>query len=107
MSGGSSGTKRNISNKENQYLHALVRGVYVRKNLEKGYVFDSSRFNEDFYLAIPLQKGQLSTREILNGEVLSTNVEKDQPLGINNVENLSRNVEIKRMIEERGLGGSL
>ena len=107
MSGGTSETKRNISNKETQYLDALVRGVYVRKNLEKGYVFDSAKFNEDFYLAIPLQKGQLSTREILNGEVLSTNVEKDQPLSINNVENLSQNVEIKKMIEERGLGRSL
>jgi sialic acid synthase SpsE len=107
MSGGSSDNKRTVSKKEIQYLDALVRGVYARKNLEKGYVFDSSKFNEDFYLAIPLQKGQLSTREILNGEVLSTNVDKDQPLGIKHVQNLSLNVEIKKIIEERGLGRSL
>ena len=102
MSGNSSNEKRNISQKEIQYLDALVRGVYAKRNLEKGYVFDSNTFNQDFYLAVPLQKGQLSTREILNGEMLSIDLQKDQPLKIDNVHNLSKNIEIKSLIDNRG-----
>lgn len=103
MCGGSSDAKRNISKKEIQYLDALVRGIYARRDLSKGYVFDSSTFKDDFYLAIPLQQGQLSTREILNGEKLSSDIKRDMPLMINNVENLSKNIEIRDMILQRGL----
>ena len=104
MSGGTPEVKRSISQKEILYLDALVRGVYAKKNLEQGYVFDSSKFNDDFYLAVPLQKGQLSTREILNGEILSLGIQKDEPLKIQNVQNLSKNQEIKKFIESRGFG---
>jgi len=104
MGGNSSDAKRNISRKEVQYLDALVRGIYAKRDIEKGYIFDSANFNLDFYLAVPLQKGQLSTREILNGEVLSLDVQKDKPLKIEDVQNLSQNVEIKRFIENRGFG---
>ena len=104
MCGGPSDSKRNISKREIHYLDALVRGVYARKNISKDYVFDSGTFNQDFYLAVPLQKGQLSTREILNGEKLSRAIEKDQPLMIDNVETLSRNKEIRELILQRGLG---
>jgi N-acetylneuraminate synthase len=106
MSGNSSNVKRNISIKEVKYLDALVRGVYAKRDIEKGYIFDSANFNQDFYLAVPLQKGQLSTREILNGEVLLVDVQKDKPLKIEDVQNLSQNVEIKRFIENRGFGES-
>jgi sialic acid synthase SpsE len=106
MSGNSSSNKRQISSKETNYLDLLVRGVYARRDIAKGYVFDSATFNQDFYLAVPLQKSQLSTREILNGEVLSSDILRDKPLNIENVQNLSKNVEIKNLIENRGIGDS-
>ena len=51
---------------EIEYLDGLVRGVYVREDLPEGH----SLRDEDVYLAIPLQKGQLSCRELMRGEVL-------------------------------------
>ena len=70
MCGGRSNSKRIISRKEIEYLDALVRGAYARKDLEPGYVFSKESFEKDFYLAIPLRKGQLSCREVMNGEKL-------------------------------------
>ena len=60
MSGGLGDSRRVIPTEEIRYLDALVRGVYARHDLQEGYVIDNSTFDRDFYLAIPLQKGQLS-----------------------------------------------
>ena len=43
----------------------------MKQKLPVGYEFSSDKFDDDFYLAIPLQKGQLSCREIINGEKLT------------------------------------
>jgi N-acetylneuraminate synthase len=42
--------------------------------------------DEDLYLAVPLQKGQLSCREIMRGQVLLAGVKKDQPLTVEQVD---------------------
>ncbi len=57
MCGGSGGGKRVIGRREIEYLDALVRGVYARRDLEADYVFTRETFAEDFYLAVPLQEG--------------------------------------------------
>lgn len=104
MCGGRSRSKRIISKKETQYLDALVRGVYAKKDLQPGYVFSKENFERDFYLAIPLRKGQLSCREVMNGERLSTEVKADQPLTINQVSGpYSQNEALKGLILSRGL----
>ena len=51
------------SNREIDYLDGLVRGVYAKRDLPAGH---SSR-DDDVYLAIPLQKGQISCRELMRG----------------------------------------
>lgn len=103
MSGGSSEDKRVISEKETRYLDALVRGVYARRKIEAGYKFSNDTFSADFYLAVPLQKGQISTREIINGLTLTKDVQKDQAINIDDISGpYSENEILKNMILDRG-----
>lgn len=86
--------------KEITYLDALVRGVYARWDLPKGHQLT----DEDVYLAIPLQKGQISCRELMRGEVLLTDIKKDEPINISQIDSpYAHNPELKKLIEERGL----
>ena len=104
MCGGSNNQRRNCSKNEIQYLDALVRGVYAKNNIEPGYIFSNDTFTKDFYLAIPLCKGQLSCREIINGEILSQAISADEPLTIDHIAGpLSRNEMLRKQIENRGL----
>ncbi len=104
MCGGRSHSKRNISKKEVEYLDALVRGAYARRNLDPGYIFTKEAFEKDFYLAIPLRKGQLSCREVMNGVGLTTEIKADEPLTINHINGpYSENINLKNLILNRGL----
>ena len=104
MCGGRSRSKRIISKKETEYLDALVRGAYAKKDLEPGYVFSKESFERDFYLAIPLRKGQLSCREVMNGERLSVSIKANEPLTISHVSGpYSQNDHLKNLILNRGL----
>ena len=104
MCGGRSRSKRIISKKETEYLDALVRGAYAKRDLETGYVFSKESFERDFYLAIPLRKGQLSCREVMNGERLASEIKADQPLTIDHVSGpYSQNAALKSLILGRGL----
>lgn len=66
MCGHSGTARRDVPEDERRYLDALVRGVYAKRDLAAGEVLTS----DDVYFAIPLLKGQLSTREFVGGEVL-------------------------------------
>jgi N-acetylneuraminate synthase len=104
MSGNSNLSRRIISKEETQYLDALVRGVYARRQIPAGYIVDHKTFAEDFFLAVPLTKGQLSTREVLNGTQVLNLIEPGSPLTINDLTGpYSDNVEFKKMIMNRGL----
>ncbi len=104
MCGGSMTARRNISSKERKYLDELVRGVYAKKDLKEGYVFSSKTFDDDFYLAIPLHKGQLSCREIINGEKLTKDLDSDSQLTINDVDGPYReNDSLRKFILDRGI----
>jgi N-acetylneuraminate synthase len=95
---------RNPPEKEIKYLDALVRGVYARRDLPKGYVMDHSTFDNDFYMAIPLQKGQLSCREVKNGEILENAIQADDPVKIDDIDSPYARVEyLKKLIYERGI----
>jgi sialic acid synthase SpsE len=99
MSGGSRTERRQIPEKERTYLDSLVRGVYVRRDLPAGHVLGE----EDVYLAIPLQKGQLSPREFMRGEVLTKAVKKDAPLEITQIDSPYANIpSLRSLIAERG-----
>lgn len=104
MCGGSGQERRFVPEKETRYLDGLVRGVYAKRDLPAGYVLHNSRMAEDFYLAIPLQKGQLSCRETMNGERLSQAVAKDKPLTIDHIDSpYARIATLRQPIMERGL----
>lgn len=104
MCGGIGSSRRVISRKETEYLDALVRGAYARRDLEAGYVFSKEGFEKDFYLAIPLHKGQLSCREVMNGEKLAKPIKADEKLTIDHVDGpYSRSSSLRHLILNRGL----
>jgi len=104
MCGGMSEERRVISRRETEYLDALVRGAYARYDLEPGYVLTKDSFARDFYLSIPLRKGQLSCREVLDGEKLIKPIAKDQPLTIDHINGpYNENPALKKLILARGL----
>ncbi|MDP4837054.1 MAG: N-acetylneuraminate synthase family protein [Burkholderiales bacterium] len=104
MCGGRSASKRVISRKEIEYLDALVRGVYAKRDLAPGYVFSKESLEKDFYLAIPLRKGQLSCREVMNGEKLTVAIKTHEPLSIGHIDGpYSENSSLKSLILNRGL----
>lgn len=104
MCGGVSTSRRVISRKETEYLNALVRGAYARRDLEPGYVLSKDGFEKDFYLAIPLHKGQLSCREVMNGETLLKPIKADERLTIEHIDGpYGENPALKSLILNRGL----
>jgi N-acetylneuraminate synthase len=104
MCGGCGNSRRVVSKRETEYLDALVRGAYAKRDLEPGYVFEKETFERDFYLAIPLRKGQLSCREIMNGERLLVGIEANHPLTINHIDGpYSENQSLKNLILNRGI----
>jgi N-acetylneuraminate synthase len=86
MSGGSSTQRRVISTEETKYLDALVRGIYAKKDIPAGFVIDNKVFDEYFKLAVPLRKGQLSTREIINGMHITNTISANAAITIDDVD---------------------
>ena len=99
MSGGSTDRRRPLPEKEVKYLDALVRGVYVKRDLPAGHRLTV----DDVFLAVPLQKGQLSPREFMQGEVLTADVKAGEPLQIGAIDSPYANIpSLKALIAERG-----
>ena len=98
--GASSSDKRIPPHNEIEYLDALVRGVYAKKDLPEGHILT----DDDVYMAIPLQKGQISCRELMSGEVLLKPVQKDGPVLIDSIDSpYANNEELTNLIYNRGL----
>lgn len=100
MCGGPGTHKRVPPKKEIAYLDALVRGVYARHDLREGQVLAPS----DYYLAVPLQKGQMSCRELMNGERLQRAVSVHQPLMIDDIDSpYASDQTLRDFVYQRGL----
>lgn len=85
MCGTASVSRRVVDEKEANYLQALYRGLYLKRDIKKGDTITV----EDLYSAIPYQKelGQLSSRDFIeNGTKASTALKKDAPLLKLNIE---------------------
>jgi sialic acid synthase SpsE len=100
MCGGSGSVKRLPPENEIQYLDVLMRGVYAKEDLSEGHILSE----DDFYLAVPLQKGQISCRELMSGEVLIKPCDKDQPILIDMIDSpYAHNEMLKKVIYSRGI----
>ena len=100
MCGGAGSSKRIPSRAEIEYLDALVRGVYAKRDLPPGHAISE----EDIFLAVPLLKGQLSCRELIAGEKLSKAVLASHPITLDALDNpYSRSADLRSVIEARGL----
>ncbi|HEY2643294.1 MAG TPA: N-acetylneuraminate synthase family protein [Galbitalea sp.] len=100
MCGGSGNSKRIPSQEEITYLDGLVRGVYAKTDLPAGHALT----DDDFFLAVPLLKGQLSCRELFRGEPLAQPVAKNEPLTIDHLDNpYSRYAHLGDLIRQRGI----
>lgn len=100
MCGGSGTQKRIPPPRETEYLDSLVRGVYANRDLPEGHILS----DEDVYLAIPLQQGQISCRELMRGEVLLRPVLADQPILIDAIDSPYASIpSLRENIYKRGL----
>jgi len=99
MSGASGLQKRIPVKREVEYLDKLVRGVYANKDLKKG----DTLTDEDYFMAVPLQKGQLSCRELIAGEKITKNIEKNRPIIVDQLDTpYGNNSKMKDKILSRG-----
>jgi sialic acid synthase SpsE len=99
MSGGSGIQKRIPVKREVEYLDKLVRGVYANKDLKKG----EKLTDEDYFMAIPLQKGQLSCRELVAGEIILKDIQKDKPILVTDLDTpYGKNKSMLNKINARG-----
>lgn len=104
MCGNTGFEKRIATPTEVSYLDGLVRGIYAKKDLPAGYKLSQHTLTEDIYAAIPLQKGQISCREIQAGEILLNDIKKDSPIMIDSIEcEYTHDAKLKKLIYDRGL----
>jgi len=85
MCGANASERRMPLEKELEYFDSHLRGLYASTDLVEGQVLSE----ENFYLAIPLQKGQLSTREFLPTRFfykMTKQCKKGQPIAINMID---------------------
>ena len=103
MAGAPGTDRKRPLQKETAYLDSYVRGVYAKRELRAGQTITE----EDIYLAIPLQKGQISCRELMLGKFGHRVIEScgpDAPLTIDVLDTpYSENDEMKSAIYQRGL----
>ena len=100
MCGGSAKAKRQPPEKETRYLDALVRGVYARRPIRAGELLG----DDDIYLAIPLQQGQMSCRELGGGALALQDMSPDAPVMFDDVDiETARSEEIGSLIRARGI----
>ena len=98
---GPPGTRKRIpQQREIAYLDGLVRGVYARRDLPTGHALT----DKDVYLAVPLQKGQISCRELMHGETLLKAIAADHPIQIDDIDSpYAVDANLKAVIYRRGI----
>ncbi|MFN2476114.1 MAG: N-acetylneuraminate synthase family protein [Chthoniobacterales bacterium] len=101
---GTARTGRKIPlHKETAYLDSYIRGVYAKHDLAEGQLLTEN----DIYMAIPLQKGQLSSRELMLGQWghhITKPLTKDAPVLIDAIDSpYAENEHLRQTIYNRGL----
>jgi sialic acid synthase SpsE len=89
--------------RERAYLDSYVRGAYAARDIGVGEMLQES----DLYMAIPLQKGQLSTRELMLGTFghrMLRECKRDEPLTLDHVDTpYGASPQMRQRILERGI----
>jgi N-acetylneuraminate synthase len=99
MCGASGSEKRIPVKREVEYLDKLVRGVYANKDLKVG----DKLTDDDYFMAVPLQKGQLSCRELVAGEKITVNIKKNKPIMVHQLDTpYGKNERMREKILLRG-----
>jgi N-acetylneuraminate synthase len=80
MAQGPSDRLREVTNIERGYIKSVNRGAYALRALPKGAVITAEGLGKDFYLAIPLADGQLSSSDLAKPCTLAVAVDKDAPI---------------------------
>ena len=89
-----------IRDSEVEYLDALVRGVYAKRDLAPGDVIS----DDDVYLAVPLLQGQMSCRELIAGTKVVHEINADAPMLVADVAGpYLESPALRSLIEHRGL----
>jgi len=103
MCGTSSSQRRTFIDREIAYLDSYVRGVYAKRDLVVGQTLSE----DDYYMAIPLQKGQVSSRELMLGKFghkLLSPCLKDQPITVDILDTpYSGNETMLKSFRNRGI----
>lgn len=100
LCGAPGSAKAEPSTREVCYLDTLLRGVYAKRDLPAGHVLAE----DDYYLAIPLQKGQFSCRELTPGEPLTRACAQDEPMMVDMFDNpYASSDALRQKILSRGL----
>jgi sialic acid synthase SpsE len=85
--------------KEIDYINEHVRGLFAKRDLDPGEVISL----DNFYMAVPAHKGQLSCREVMKGGTVTKYIKKDSPLMLENINSdCITDEELIRVIRERG-----
>jgi N-acetylneuraminate synthase len=104
MCGGPATVRREVPKGEREYLDALVRGVYAKRDLPAGQVLTA----DDVYFAIPLLQGQISTREFETGEALQAPLPAHAPVLLEDISaSYSNDPEVVALVPTRGLARDL
>ena len=89
--------------RETAYLDSYIRGVYAARDIAVGELITES----DIYMAIPLQKGQISTRELMLGKFghrMLKSCAKDAAITVDDIDSpYGKNENMRRQIWNRGL----
>jgi sialic acid synthase SpsE len=103
LCGGSRTERKAPTAAEVAYLDSYIRGIYAARDLQAGETLE----HKDIYLAIPLHRGQISTRELMLGRYghrMTQPCAKDQPITIDMLDTPYAATEAqKAIISQRGL----
>ena len=80
MCGHDGNSQRVIPEKEKEYISSVSRGIYATRELPAGFKITKENLNKDFYLAIPAQTGQRTSRDLNEVFTLNKKVGKDKPI---------------------------
>lgn len=97
------GNEAKFLSREIEYLDSYVRGVYAKRDLVAGHKLTE----DDVYLAIPLLKGQVSSRELMLGQFghkMLKGCPKDQAINIESLDTpYADNPALLEQYRNRGL----